>query len=358
MLLFGVAIFSYIMGNFIDILNQFQNYQADLDDGDTLTKFFGVIKKFNGEKSLNIELKNRIEAHFTYRWQNDKLMAFRDEQDLSIFSQLPESVRQMMYTEFLFRDFLDSYKQTFSSFPNDENINQHSYFTWYDFHYRKFMESLLNCLEPRREEKNVIIYDELDEVNEVIFFEEGIVDVGFDLNRQKSYVVRIESDILIGGYHMTFDKRTECIYRSSMTCTGFSIRRTNWKSIVLDDEFKMITQHLKNALKIHYENSMFRVNQEKEKLIKKWQNRKDYEAILRVVPNDPEPQTLRSEHGKSLKHNQTLTGIEEQSEEHEHCEMISEKLKEYQKGAQNIMDNYDELYVRYIKSQSEKQKMQ
>jgi hypothetical protein len=43
MLLFGVAIFSYIMGNFIDILSQQQDYSASLDDGDNLTKFFGVI---------------------------------------------------------------------------------------------------------------------------------------------------------------------------------------------------------------------------------------------------------------------------------------------------------------------------
>jgi hypothetical protein len=57
MLLFGVATFSYIMGNFIGILTQFQSYQADLDDGDRLTMFFGVLKRFNLEKPINIELK-------------------------------------------------------------------------------------------------------------------------------------------------------------------------------------------------------------------------------------------------------------------------------------------------------------
>lgn len=36
-LLFGVAIFSYIMGNFIEILGDYQNLNADLDDGDNLT---------------------------------------------------------------------------------------------------------------------------------------------------------------------------------------------------------------------------------------------------------------------------------------------------------------------------------
>lgn len=93
MLLFGVAIFSYIMGNFIDILTQIQNYTASLDDGDTLTKFFGIIKKFNNDKPINPDLKKRIEAHFDFRWENDALQAFRDDADLTIFNQMPEEVK-------------------------------------------------------------------------------------------------------------------------------------------------------------------------------------------------------------------------------------------------------------------------
>ena len=48
-LLFGVAIFSLIMGNFITILASFQNLNAELDDGDNLSKFFGTIRKFNNQ---------------------------------------------------------------------------------------------------------------------------------------------------------------------------------------------------------------------------------------------------------------------------------------------------------------------
>jgi hypothetical protein len=77
------------------------------------------------------------------------------------------------------------------------------------------MEALLNCLEPRREDKNVIIHEELDEVNEVIFFENGMMDVGFDLNRNKTYVIRIESNILVGGYNVTFNKRTKFVYKTA-----------------------------------------------------------------------------------------------------------------------------------------------
>ena len=43
-LLFGVAIFSYVMGNFIEILDQFKEFHKDLEDGDNLSKFMGTLK--------------------------------------------------------------------------------------------------------------------------------------------------------------------------------------------------------------------------------------------------------------------------------------------------------------------------
>ena len=42
-MLFGVAIFSYIMGIFIEILQKYQDLNRDLDEGDNLTKFFGLL---------------------------------------------------------------------------------------------------------------------------------------------------------------------------------------------------------------------------------------------------------------------------------------------------------------------------
>ena len=56
-LLFGVAIFSYIMGNFIEILEQIKQLDEELDDGDNLTRFFGLLQRFNGNKSINLELR-------------------------------------------------------------------------------------------------------------------------------------------------------------------------------------------------------------------------------------------------------------------------------------------------------------
>ena len=71
-LLFGVAIFSYIMGNFIEILDQFKTINEDLDDGDNLSRFFGLLQRFNRRKVINQDLKDKIQAFFDYKWKFDK----------------------------------------------------------------------------------------------------------------------------------------------------------------------------------------------------------------------------------------------------------------------------------------------
>ena len=43
MLLFGVAIFSYCMGKFVDIFNEIISFNASLNDGGNLNKFFGLL---------------------------------------------------------------------------------------------------------------------------------------------------------------------------------------------------------------------------------------------------------------------------------------------------------------------------
>ena len=59
-LVFGVAIFSYIMGNFIEILINFQEFDAEIEDGENLSRFFGLLKSFNGDRPIKYELMVKI----------------------------------------------------------------------------------------------------------------------------------------------------------------------------------------------------------------------------------------------------------------------------------------------------------
>ena len=69
------------MGNFIQILVSLQNLNADFDNGENLSKWFGLIKRFNSSRSISIELKLKIEEYFDYRWINDKNQAVSTEED-------------------------------------------------------------------------------------------------------------------------------------------------------------------------------------------------------------------------------------------------------------------------------------
>lgn len=76
------------------------------------------------------------------------------------------------------------------------------------------MFDLLHCLEPRVQSKQQIIFDELAEVNEVIFFTKGVVDIGFEINRKINYVLRLDRDILIGAYNVVYNKRSKYNYKT------------------------------------------------------------------------------------------------------------------------------------------------
>ena len=105
-LLFGVAIFSFVMGNFIDILNSFKTINDDFDEGDNLSRFFGLIKQFNKGQDLDIKMKERIESFFDYRWNNNPNSAIHDQTDKDLLDQLPNDIQRKIYTDFLFMGFL------------------------------------------------------------------------------------------------------------------------------------------------------------------------------------------------------------------------------------------------------------
>ena len=101
-LMFGVAIFSYVMGNFLEILNKFQKFDETLDHGDDLSKFFGLIKNFNMGLDLKQSLKIEIEEFFDYKWINDKNQSFEVEEDTKILEQLPTDVQSRIFSDFLY----------------------------------------------------------------------------------------------------------------------------------------------------------------------------------------------------------------------------------------------------------------
>ena len=98
------------------------------------------------------------------------------------------------------------------------------------------MMDILQALEPRLEPKNVILFNELEEVNEVLFFITGTHEIGYELNGIQKYVLKFKNTIPIGAYPITFDQRSLFIYKTVTNCEGYFIRKNNWKEIMATNE--------------------------------------------------------------------------------------------------------------------------
>lgn len=112
-LLFGVAIFSYIMGIFLEILTQFKDLNADLNQGGELNKFFGVMLKFNKQTPFRLDMQRQIEHYFEYKWLKDKNMAYSLDVYEPISSLIPTFLVQRIFFDCLYKDFYEQFKSYF-----------------------------------------------------------------------------------------------------------------------------------------------------------------------------------------------------------------------------------------------------
>lgn len=283
-LLVGVAIFSYIMGNFIEILISIQDLNADFDDGENLSKWFGLIKRFNSSRSISIDLKLKIEEYFDYRWINDKNQAVSCETDIKLLEQLPTDVKRKIYSDFLFKTFIQNFKKFFDfpkESPNkDDSIRiDYSFYTWNDVQYQNFMIDILKSLEPRIFAPREVIYVELDEVNEILFIEQGEYDIGYEVNKTEKFKLRLGQNTVIGAFNICFNKRQIFIHRTHTECKGNSIRKSNWKAIM--DDYSEFFSILKRKVLYEYITKIRKpIMQFKEKDIVHYDKRADFQQVL------------------------------------------------------------------------------
>jgi hypothetical protein len=93
-LLFGTAVFSFIMGNFIEILLSYKDVTADNEDSSNLTSWLGLMARFNKGRPLPKEMTRKIEAYFEYYWLHDKNYAIQSDEDKRFMKELPKQIRR------------------------------------------------------------------------------------------------------------------------------------------------------------------------------------------------------------------------------------------------------------------------
>ena len=66
---------------------------------------------------------------------------------------------------------------------------------------------ILKHLEPRIFSPREVIYVELDEVNEILFIEQGEYDIGYEVNKTEKFKLRLGQNTVIGAFNICFNKR-------------------------------------------------------------------------------------------------------------------------------------------------------
>lgn len=85
-LLLGVSMFSYIMSKFIQMMDQINETNKEMDETVDLSNFFITLKYFNQNKDLPQEFTTKLQNYFLYRWNNDRNMAIKEDEDLDILT--------------------------------------------------------------------------------------------------------------------------------------------------------------------------------------------------------------------------------------------------------------------------------
>ena len=97
-----------------------------------------------------------------------------------------------------------------------------------------------------------MLFEELDEIREVIFIERGECDVGYEINKKKKFVIRYSTATVIGGFNCTFNKRAIFCYRTKTNCEGYSVRKNHWMDLINEENFPSIATTLRMNVKNDY----------------------------------------------------------------------------------------------------------
>lgn len=123
-----------------------------------------------------------------------------------------------------------------------------------------------------------IIYEELDEANEVTFIHRGSIELGYEINKRKKFILRRER-VLLGCFELMNDIRFQFVIRAGRQCSGYFIRKKNWAK--LEDIFPQGYEHIQQRCASDYLRFMKTpIEKKRNEDISYFRKRKDYTQIV------------------------------------------------------------------------------
>jgi len=166
-MILGIALFSYIMGNFNDVLSNYDKQMGIVDKSSDLQTWITSLTKFTNNQPLPRDLVQKIDEHFKFFWKNDRLSSLTP--DDKYLQQMPKPLKHEL-VRYLFDDI-------FSLFRGFLLINE---FRDSPFYYDLAFEFL-----PRKYDANEYILKQGEAVHEVYLVKEGSVYIYFEYDGKK-----------------------------------------------------------------------------------------------------------------------------------------------------------------------------
>lgn len=107
----GVAFFSFIMGNFIDIISNYDKKMGSPDKMPLLNTWLISLERFNGGTPLRISQVDEITKNHQYFWNNDRLEFLKSDDQ---FLTLPNKIVDTIMSDYLFSDIFGKFDRFFN----------------------------------------------------------------------------------------------------------------------------------------------------------------------------------------------------------------------------------------------------
>ncbi|OMJ88333.1 hypothetical protein SteCoe_9746 [Stentor coeruleus] len=212
-MLFGVAMFAVIMGNFNNAISYYIDSNSSYDIVSELTVWIKQLESLYG--TLDTKMRQKILNHFEYYSQKDRLKylaknhweASSPEDLISINQMYVSELSDDIYNtiiENLFSDFIYNYKYYFAG--------------------SKIYLKIIPHLQPRRFIQGEYIYKQDSIIDELIFILSGGISVGIFADDKFEKLLAFEDGrTIIGDYTILTKFKNRYAYLAETLCEGFSI---------------------------------------------------------------------------------------------------------------------------------------
>ena len=109
-MLVGVAMYSYVMGSFTELVGNYDKNMGTLDKNPDLQNWIVLLGNFSHKKVFDKNLLKEIENHYTYFWKNDR-NNFLSKKDPYLIA-LPKSIKFKLI-DYLWGDVFNQFSNFF-----------------------------------------------------------------------------------------------------------------------------------------------------------------------------------------------------------------------------------------------------